>query len=142
MAWTTLPTILSLSLAARVLMVVLAIGILHTSFTGRAGVQVLDHVTAARIAPLHLHGVAGEAAYVHEYHAPAPFVAPHCHADPTVAGNPPGPESAAAALAGSVLCAAANFQPVAASAALSLHAAVVTAPAGLSMRPPVPPPLV
>ena len=126
----------------RLLLAALAATLLLVGFTGNAGVQVLDHDLAVRIARLHLHGVAGEAEYIRDNAAPAPFIHPHCHGPaPEVAAQPsPDEVQAAAALAGLMTCATVaplRLPPV--SALAKVDAAAVL-PAGLSLLPILPPP--
>jgi hypothetical protein len=91
----------------------LALALLLTGFSGRAGVQVVDRATADRLFALHLHGVPGEREYVHTHNAPAPFVHGHCHAAREFPAPGPGPYEAqvAASLAGVAHCPAANLTP-------------------------------
>src|SRR5215203_5250291 len=95
----------SLLILERLFLTMLVATLLLVGFTGHAGVQVLDQDVAARIARLHLHGVSGEAAYVHSHTAPAPFVTPHCHApvEPTPSQPSPDQVQAASTLAGATL---------------------------------------
>lgn len=126
---------------SRVLLLVLTTALLLTGFSGRAGVQVLDRDHAALLFPLHLHGVPGERAYVERHGAPAPFVAGHCHAPYEHGQPPPSPDEvqSASALAGSVLCIAADLTPVtppAVGLALSAH----VLPSGAAPSAPLVPP--
>jgi hypothetical protein len=122
--------------------VLLAVALLGTGFAGRAGVQVLDGAIVARLLPLHLHGVPGEAEYVRTFGVPAPFVHPHCHDAPAGATPGPGPDEvqAAAALAGAVWCAAAAPAAPAAPAALPLADGPFLVLTGISLSPLIRPP--
>src|SRR5829696_352103 len=84
----------------------LAVALLMSAFTGNAGVQVLDSALTARLFALHQHGVPGEAEYIHQHGAPAPFVHTHCHATANQSESPaPAEVQAAASLSGALLCA-------------------------------------
>lgn len=125
----------------RAALVVVAIMLLFTGFTGRAGVQVVDSAVAMRLFALHLHGVPGEEQYVQATGAPAPFVHPHCHA-PLVTHQQPDASQvlAASTLAGTAICTSA-VAPVAAPAAVSLVAdAPADAPLGWNPATQAPPP--
>jgi hypothetical protein len=120
---------------------VLALTLLLMGFTGHLGVQVLDNATAARIFALHLHGVPGEAEYVHTHGAPAPFVAPHCHEPlPSATGEPSPDEVQAAALAGATLCTVWSALPISPAPGLRLDMDGGLTPDALSLLPLVPPP--
>lgn len=84
----------------------LALFLLLSGVSGRAGVQVVDRATAARLFAVHLHGVPGERTYVDTYAQQAPFVPPHCHAPLDRSAPQPGPDEvqAAVSLAGAALC--------------------------------------
>lgn len=82
---------------AAVLLVVLMFA---PSIMGRAGFQLIEDTVAARIFPLHRHGVAGEGDYIRIHGQPAPFVHPHCHRAPA---NPDDGTPAELAVAGMVL---------------------------------------
>jgi hypothetical protein len=129
-------------LPLRVIMAGVAVMLLTVGFTGRAGVQVLDGATAARLASLHLHGVPGEAEYVRTHGVPAPFVHPHCHKPPSSVEHQPSPDQvlAASALAGSMHCATLDWSPVTADATLLQGTQSAQFPSGLPIRPAVPPP--
>ncbi len=120
----------------------LALAVLLTACFGRAGVQQVDGATVARLALLHLHGVPGEAAYVHEHRAPAPFVQDHCHAPAQEPVPQPGPYDtlAAASLAGAVLCTAPGALPVAPATLSATALAQPLPPAGALALPATPPP--
>lgn len=120
----------------------LAVLLLMCGFTGRAGVQVVDHATAARIFALHLHGIPGEAQYVETYGLPSPLVHPHCHAPARVPVAQPGPDEvqAAASLAGAVHCDLAAPMLTTPSLTAAARPALPALPAGVSLQPPVPPP--
>jgi hypothetical protein len=126
----------------RCLLSLFAVGLLAVGFTGHAGVQVLDGAAATRIAALHLHGVPGEAEYVHKYGVPAPFVHNHCHQPLPSAENQPSPDQvlAASALAGSVDCVSLDWMPEPATVAPVASAQVGARPVGLDIRPAIPPP--
>lgn len=126
----------------RCLLSLFAVTLLLMGFTGHSGVQVIDGAAAARIAELHLHGVAGEAEYVRTYHAPAPFVHDHCHGPLPTAENQPNPDRvlAASALAGSMHCATLKQMPAPVASSPSPASHVRHLPPGLSVRPAVPPP--
>lgn len=128
----------------RLLLLALAVALLLMGFTGNAGVQVLEQDLAARLARLHLHGVAGEAEYVRENAAPAPFVHPHCHGTaPAVAAQPsPDEVQAAAALAGSTACAAPMPAPAPPQSTFAVGEAGFLIPQSHSSRPIAPPPQV
>ena len=99
--------------AVRSVLVLLVTAQLLVSFSGHAGIQVLDRALTARLAELHLHGVAGEASYVAAYQQPAPFVHTHCHDALFEAGVQPGPDEvvAASALASTAGCPPATALP-------------------------------
>ncbi len=54
---------------------------LAPTFFGRVGYLQIERALAARIQPLHQHGVPGEAEYIRRFGMAAPFVHGHCHAD-------------------------------------------------------------
>lgn len=125
-----------------VVLAMLAFALLMTGITGHAGVQVLDRAAAARLFPLHRHGVPGEAAWIAAHGTWEGFVGPHCHADYTQPAPQPGPDDvqAATSLAGSLWCATAmtvlSPPPLAPVAA----AAIAAAPADTLVLPPLRPP--
>ncbi|MGD9893520.1 MAG: hypothetical protein AB7R89_24640 [Dehalococcoidia bacterium] len=126
----------------RCLLSLIAAALLAVGFTGNAGVQVLDGAAATRIAVLHLHGVAGEAEYVRAHGVPAPFIHDHCHKPLPSAGNQPSPDQvlAASALAGSMHCVTLDRMPAPSAPTPVASAQARTLPAGLEIRPAVPPP--
>jgi len=129
--------------AHRGVLALLAAALLLTSFTGHAGVQVLDRDFAARLFPYHLHGVPGEREYVERYHEPAPFVPGHCHSPLVDPAQQPGPDEvqAAASLAGVSICTDWTALPAAAPPPwLGAEPLPLIAPHDLALRPAPPPP--
>lgn len=123
---------------AAMLLVVLT---LAPSIMGRAGFQLIEDTVAARIFPLHRHGVPGEDAYIRTYGGPAPFVHPHCHRAPaTPDDHTPAELAVAGMVLGPVLCASADIQPVNPTAALSVRDSRTSRQTGRSVRPPLLPP--
>lgn len=127
---------------SQVLLGTLAVALLLTGFTGRAGVQVLDRDHAARLFPLHLHDVLGEREYVAQHQGPAPFIAGHCHAAYGHGDPPPSPDDiqAASALAGSAWCMSADIAPAAPPAQAVMIAAQAVPDGILAAAPLLPPP--
>jgi len=116
--------------------------LLLVGFSGHAGVQVLDQDVAARIARLHLHGVSGEAAYVHSHAAPAPFVMPHCHAPIESTPSQPSPDQvqAATTLAGAMLCGSVAPVPAPPESSFAAGSDAAMLPESLGALPASPPP--
>jgi hypothetical protein len=114
---------------------------LAPSIMGRAGFQLIEDAVAARIFPLHRHGVPGEDAYIRTFGQPAPFVHPHCHRAPA---NPDEHTPAELAVAGMVtgpaLCGSTDTAPLTPSASLIVGEPHGVRPAGHSLRPPLLPP--
>ena len=119
----------------------IALALLVSSVTGRAGVQVVDSALAMRLFPLHLHGVPGEEAHVALFRGPAPFVHPHCHDAPRQPA-PPGPAEvqAAVSLAGAVACTAMASTPLPPPAWRGHAGAEHQAPDSHAISPPLQPP--
>lgn len=84
----------------------LAVGLLVTSFTGNAGVQLVDRALAERLYLVHRHGVPGEAEYVALHGTWEGYVHNHCHYLPATGHGGPGPDGvmAASVLAGAAVC--------------------------------------
>ena len=122
--------------------VVLVLGLLASGATGRAGVQILDSATAARIFALHLHGIPGEREYVHRHARPAPWVRAHCHDLSPQPAPQPGPFElqAAASLAGAAICGAAELAVSPAPAGRPLAEDAEAVPESRSFPPPSQPP--
>ncbi|MFN8557512.1 MAG: hypothetical protein U0531_09260 [Dehalococcoidia bacterium] len=120
---------------------VLAIAILVTGFTGRAGVAVVSASTAARFFALHTHGLIAEREYVSEYRAPAPYVHPHCHNAPYAPDQQPSPGEvqAASSLAAAAQCAVWTAEPTPLIAFIRLSSDPSHALVGRAL-PPLPPP--
>ncbi|MGH2586276.1 MAG: hypothetical protein ACRDJE_15285 [Dehalococcoidia bacterium] len=81
----------------RILLLLMVALTLAPSLLGRAGFQEIEKAVAARIFPLHQHGVPGEAEYIRRFGQPAPFVHPHCHPEPD---QPPSDTPSQLALGG------------------------------------------
>lgn len=73
---------------------------------GRAGHQLVEEAMAARIFPVHLHGVAGEAEYIARYGTWQGLIHDHCHDTEARADQQytPAQISAAAIVIGPALC--------------------------------------
>lgn len=126
----------------RTALAALALAVLMSGFTGRAGVQVVDGAIAARLFALHLHGIAGEREYVEAHREPAPFVHGHCHAPLEQPAPQPGPYEvqAAASLAGAALCAMSSSAPAPPSGRWVDVAAAAPALPSRFLAPPLEPP--
>ena len=126
----------------RMALAALALALLLTGFSGRAGVQVVDRVTLDRLFALHLHGTPGEREYVHTHNAPAPFVHGHCHDARELPAAETGPYEvmAAASLAGVAHCAMPGMIPVAPAESLLYATTPATAPESHVPAPPSEPP--
>jgi hypothetical protein len=119
----------------------LVAAVLAPSLLGRAGFQAIERAVAARIFPLHQHGVTGEAAFIRAYGLPAPFVHPHCHG-PTGHTGPESPAEMAAGglLFGPVLCGSAAAPAAPPVPGLPATDAPSSSAGGLDPRPPLQPP--
>ena len=127
--------------AQNVLLIGLVALVLAPTLLGRVGYMAIEEVVAARIFPLHQHGVPGEAEYIRTFGAPAPFIHLHCHPD----SEPPRAETPTQLALGGLL-----FGPLRCGSDASLPPAplavlaVVEHPTGTYVErvhaPPVPPP--
>ncbi len=126
----------------RLVLVALAVALLLPSMTGRAGVQVVDAATVAHLLALHLHGLPGEADYVSQYGAPAPFVHAHCHDSPAHVEPGPGPDevAAAASLAGAMISTTWTTAPTLHSSCWGQGAPAFGNPPSRALPPPAEPP--
>jgi len=125
----------------RILLLLMVALTLAPSLLGRAGFQEIEKAVAARIFPLHQHGVAGEADYIRRFGQPAPFVHPHCHPEPDQPrSDTPSQLALGGLLFGSLLCsddAVPLSQP---SAVFGAELVRTLRPAGTILTPLTPPP--
>lgn len=116
---------------------------LAPSLLGRAGFMAVEQAVAARIIPLHQHGIPGEAAYIRHLGVPAPFVHPHCHAPIDAArSQTPAQLAMGGLLFGPALCGTASSLPPAPAAAFAMPEATGQAVDHGNPRPTTPPPQV
>jgi len=117
--------------------------LLLTSFSGHAGVQVLDGALLAKLYHVHQHGVPGERAYIATHGTWEGFVHPHCHRQHQDGrDSQPGPDhvQAAASLASAALCASWQTTPLVPVAAI-IVSVPSPAPGAVALpRPLLPPP--
>ena len=135
----------TLRIDAQAFALMLLVGLtLAPTLLGRAGFQIVERGVAARIFPLHQHGVAGEAEYIRRHRAPAPFVHHHCHGTPDGAEQQTTPaEFAAGALLFSpVLCETEALLPAAPAVTRLLGHDAEQPPLASSPQPLTPPPQV
>lgn len=125
----------------RAVLLSLVVSLLLTSFTGHAGMQVIDGAFAQTLLRTHRHGVPGEADYIHTHGTWHGFVAEHCHRS-TPTESQPGPDhvQSAITLAGAVDCATTTPLPAVSGEFFPIDPFALTFGEGVSTRPLAPPP--
>ena len=108
---------------------------------GRAGFLLVTPDVSARIFPVHLHGIAGEEAFVSHHGVAAPFVQDHCHAEPGAAqAETPGQFAVGSLLFGPLLGGHTAAVPSQLPAAFVLLDVATPSLQGITSRPASPPP--
>lgn len=129
-------------LLVRAALLALVALVLAPPMLGRAGYQLVEEAMAARIFPVHLHGVAGETDYIARYGTWQGFVHDHCHDTEARAGQQytPAQMSAAAVVIGPALCGDVASLPLPVAPVLVVAASHADPPAAQSPTPDTPPP--
>lgn len=138
--WTPPATVNPLQAAALLALVVLTFA---PTMLGRAGFQLIEDHVARSVLAVHQHGVAGEAAYIHEHGTWEGYVSPHCHRDPSASlDHTPAELAVAGLILGPVLCGAAATLPASPDALAICLPEPAVAPFAFESPPLAPPPQV